>query len=478
MKVSFAIGLAALALAGIGCTKARAQELKPDPDREVELTVYTADFAQVDETRTVSLVDGTVRIGLDNVSHALDESTILYDWPEGTGAQVTSTTYDLGTSSGQSLLEQLVGKEVTLVYRSDNGRAGERQTGILESAAPGNLVVRVGNTLVVNPVATIETPAGSVATMPRVTASIENGKDEETKLGVSYMTRGLSWEANYVMMLTDETSDLECWATVENHTGIDFPAAKIKFVAGSPNRAVMDTLNDKRGDYDLEERFPAAKVMRGGAGGYAMEAMPQMLGELIAYPYESKATLRNNQTNRVLMMKEPKVTVNRDYSIRLPSPGWYGYGDNDQRLKATLALAFKNSEEAGLGNPLPAGTVRVYERGKDGKPTSIGAAQIGNTPKDDRIDLTLTEVFNLYARGKLTKTTKLDKKRTAYTYEVKLHNEKDKAVDVRLVADYYGKWTISDESTKSSRPTASSAQWTINVPAGGEQTLTYTVVLG
>lgn len=477
MKVSPAIGLAALGLSSLGCMKARAQEVQPDPDRAVELTVYTADFAQVDETRTVDLVDGTVRVGLDNVSHKLDESTILYGWPEGTPALVTSTTYDLGTSSGQSLLEQLVGKEVTLVYRSDNGRAGEKQTGILESAAPGNLVVRVGNTLVVNPVATIETPAGTVATMPRVTASIESDKEEKAKLGVTYMTRGLSWEANYVMMLADETSDLECWATVENHTGVDFPAAKIKFVAGSPNRAVMDTLKDKRRDYDLEERFPASKAMR-DSGVYAMDAAPVALGELIAYPYESKATLRNNQTNRVLMMKEPKVAINRDYSIRLPSPGWYGYGDNDQRLKATLALAFKNSEEAGLGSPLPAGTVRVYERGKDGKPTSIGAAGIGNTPKDDRIDLTLTEVFNLYARGKLTKTKKLDKRRTAYTYEVKVHNEKDKAVDVRLVADFFGKWTVSEESVKSSRPTASSAQWVINVPAGGGQTLTYTVVIG
>ena len=103
---------------------------------------------------------------------------------------------------------------------------------------------------------------------------------------------------------------------------------------------------------------------------------------------------------------------------------------------------------------------------------------IGNTPKDDRIDLTLTEVFNLYARGKLVKSAKLDKRRTAYTYEFKVHNEKDKAVDVRLVADFYGKWTISDESTRSSRPTASSAQWVVEVPAGGEQTLTYTVVMG
>ena len=39
--------------------------VEPDPDRAVELTVYSADFAQVDETRTVELVDGTRSVGED-----------------------------------------------------------------------------------------------------------------------------------------------------------------------------------------------------------------------------------------------------------------------------------------------------------------------------------------------------------------------------------------------------------------------------
>ncbi len=474
------IGVSVLGIGGYGCLKASAKEKEELADRKIELTVYTQDFAQVSETRGVDLSDGTTRIGLDNVSHNLDQSSVMYDWPDGSGAQVTSTTYDLGTLSGQTLLEQLVGKEVTLVYRSDNGRAGEKQIGILEVAAPGNVVVRVGDKLVINPDATIETPAGEVATMPRLTASIQNGKSENVPLNVSYMTRGLSWAADYVMVLKDETSDVECWATVTNHTGIDYPAASIKFVAGAPNRAVMDTSLANMpaalaysSDYDKEAK------MRGRAGGLAREMIsPMMAGELIAYPYESKATLRNNQTNRVLMMKEPKVTVTRDYSIRLPSPGWYGYRDASQRLKATLGLAFKNTTEAGLGSPLPAGRIRVYEPAKTGAPVFIGASAIGNTPKDDRIDMTLTEVFNLYARGKLTATKQIDKKRTSYSYEVTVSNEKDKAIDVRLVAGFYGKWAISSESDKSTRPDAATAQWIVSVPAGEETKLTYTVVMG
>jgi len=473
-----ALCLAIVAVAAFGCLKASAKEgLQSDEGREIELVVYSQDFAQVNEVRTVGLLDGTARVGLTQVSQQLDQSSLIYDWPDTSSAQVTSTTYDLGSLSGQSLLEQLVGREVALVYRGDNGREGARQNGILEVAAPGNIVVRVGDTLVVNPNAAIETAAGEVATMPRLTAFVQNGKREDVPLTVSYMTRGLSWGADYVLTLDPgtEPADLECWATVTNNTGIDFPAAKIKFVAGAPNRNVVATKPKVR-DNELVERRAPAEFTRGNAGGeWDSKLVPVQMGELIAYPYESKATLRNNQTNRVLMMDAPNVTVARDYAVRLP---YYAVTDPQQRLKATLSLAFKNTDEAGLGKPLPAGSVRVYEPVKGGAPNYIGAAAIGNTPKDDRIDLTLTEVFNVFARAKTTETKKLDKKRTQYTYEVTVNNEKDKPLDVRVVRDFYGTWTITNESLKSTRPSAASAQWLVTVPAGGSTVLTYTVVVG
>ena len=482
MKRALFIAAALIGLAvfvGIGCLKARAKELeRVQSERKIELVVYSQDFAQVNEVRDVGLQGGTTRLALTDVSHHLDQSSLMYSWPAESAAQVTSTTYDLGTDSGETLLQQLVGRKVTLVYRGDNGREAARQDGILEVAAPGNIVVRVGDSLVVNPQATIETQAGEVATMPRLTATVEDKKEEKVPLTVSYMTRGLSWAADYLMTLDpgSDPASLECWATVTNNTGIDFPAASIKFIAGSPNRAVIDTLAKRQGlghlDEDNERARPASMAM-GGAG--AQFQAPEAMGEMISYPYESQATLRNNQTNRVLMMKAPKVTVVRDYAINLNN---YYYSDPQQRLKATLSLAFKNEDAAGLGQPLPLGRVRVYEPAKGGPPVFIGAAQIGNVPKDDRIDLTLTEVFNLYARQKTTETKRLDKRHVQTSYEVTVYNEKDKQIDVRLVRDFYGAWSVVHESTKSSRPNAAQAQWVLSVPAGGSTKLSYTVVTG
>jgi hypothetical protein len=176
------------------------------------------------------------------------------------------------------------------------------------------------------------------------------------------------------------------------------------------------------------------------------------------------------------MMDAAKVKLTRDYAINLD--GGYGYyqHSDDGRLKATLSIAMLNKDDAGLGKPLPMGSVRVYEPAKEGAPVFIGAAQVGNTPKDDRIDLTLTEVFNVYARSKTIETKKIDKHHTQTKYEVTVFNEKEGDLDVRLVKNVYGTWSITDETTKSTRPTASMAQWVLHVPAGESKTLTYTLV--
>jgi hypothetical protein len=461
----------AMSLVLPACNRQTAQAQTATEDREVELTVYSQDFAQVNEQRTVDLSDGTTRVRINDVSHLLDQDTVNYDFADGS-SQVVSTIYDLGSLSGQDLLSNLVGKQVDLVYRGESGREGERQRGVLEVATPGNIVVRVGEKLIVNPNATIEAPAGEVATMPQLSASVESDKPGKKPMNFSYMTRGLAWSASYVLNLAPgaDEAEIELWATVTNSTGIDYPAAKIKFVAGAPNRAVVPTAESKRRDYDLEERsYPAAIA---GDAGIRFDANPIAVGELIAYPYESKATLRNNQTNRVLMMQANKVKIVRDYAINLGNHYYY-HQDNDQRLKATLSLALKNEKESGLGQPLPMGTIRVYE-----KSVAIGASQIGNTPEGDRIDMTLTEVFNVYARQKTIETKKLDKRRTQTTYEVVVYNEKDADLDVRLVRDFYGTWSIASESQKSTRPNSGQAQWILSVPAGESTKLTYSVITG
>lgn len=475
--------LAAGAVVGTGCAKSSAQSKPAGSPRSVELVVYADDFALVQESREVALQKGQSRIGIQDVSKQLDQDSVVYTWPETKDARVVSSTYELGTSDAGHLLQRFLGQEVELVYRGENGREGERQKGVLQVAEPGNIVVKVGDRLVVNPPATIETSANAgVVTISQLSAEIESSSEHKTRLDVNYLTRGLSWSADYTATLIpgDDTMGLECWATVTNTTGTEFPNATLSFVAGSPNRAARQS-REKREQATMSETPAEGSVSK----PYDAEAQmndrfrsPVRAGELYAYPYKAAATILPDQMNRVRMMGSQAVKIERDYAIRLAGFDAYNYyARPEQRLNATLSLNFTNSKSTGLGLPLPAGALRVYEPGENGTVRYIGAASMGDTPTDARISATLTDVFDIYAQSKVLETKKVDKHTVARRVEVVLHNEKASDVAVRLVQDFWGKWKIANETSPSKKPNASSAQWTITVPKGGTKTLTYTVLL-
>ncbi|RYG43686.1 DUF4139 domain-containing protein, partial [bacterium] len=481
MRNHLAIPLAVLASATVyGCSVSQAQMAKKEDALKrasVELTVYAQDFGMVRETRKVELSEGKTRVGLLGVSKSLDQDSVVFAWPGTKDARVLSSTYDLGVNDSGRLLNRFLGQRVELVYRGQNGEEAERVAGTLEVAEAGNIVVKVGEKYVVNPDATIEAPANAgIVTIPQLSAEVESKSGGNTDLAMTYMTEGLSWNADYTATLAPgkETLEMECWATVTNKTGTDFPDAKISFVAGSPNRAVKAKQRFRDGDYAGANRSPQAS-----AEPEAQEARPQAMGELYAYPYKSTATIRQDQMNRVRMMGSDSVEVKRVYSIALP----YVYRDYgsfvpDQRLTATMGINFVNAEKSGLGLPLPAGAVRVYEPDADGSPRYIGAATLGDTPKDARVSLELTNVFDVYAQARQVSAQRLDKRRTRRSIEVTVTNEKSQPVEVRLVQYLGGPWKIENETHKSGKLNAGTNQWEVMVPAGGETKLRYSVIFG
>lgn len=465
-----------------GCSAARAQspeERSGDPREGIELVVYSSNFAMVSENRTIDLPNGTTTVRVAGVSRMLNQDSVIFSFPTNPDARAASSTYDLGMDSSEQLLTRFLGQKVTLVYRGDNGQAGERQEGTLEVAQPGNVVVRVGDKFVVNPQATIEAPAGDeFATIPQLSAEIVSSKAGKSSLNVAYLTEGLSWSADYTLILPQDPSSvsLDCWASIVNKSGADYPNARISFVAGSPNRAAVASQNFNPSELKSKtysERAPKAEMPD-------MDFMmrPQAAGELHAYPYESTATVRQNQTNRVLMMNAGGVKAERDYAVRLPTLNrWYAELDPSERHQAVLSVNMTNSKGAGLGQPLPAGSVRVYEPSSKGAPTYIGASAIADTPKDGKIHLTLSEVFDVYSTAKLVSKRALNKRQSEYKVEAVIHNEKPHDLDIRVVQDFSEKFKFASQSV-SGKSSPNSSEWRIHVPAGGETKLIYTLILG
>ena len=143
-----------------------------------------------------------------------------------------------------------------------------------------------------------------------------------------------------------------------------------------------------------------------------------------------------------------------------------------------MGINFANEKGSGLGLPLPAGAVRVYEPDPTGAARYVGAASISDTPKDAKISLELTNAFDVYAHARQVSAQRVDKRHTRRTVEVTVFNEKAKAADVRLVESLGSSWRMESQTFKGRKINASTNEWTVPVPAGGKAVLRYTVLLG
>lgn len=479
--------LAGLAVVGssvglAGCGRAQAQEAVDGAGRtrEIQLTIYKQDFAMIYESRPVDLSQGRNRLRLDNVSKTLDPQTVLFDWKNaGKTPHVVSNTYDLGVASGDSLLNRLQGKHVEMLWNNQNGEPDEKIEGTLESTEGGGFVLRSGDKLYVNPNGTIVASGESgLVTMPMLSAEIDSPSKQNADLGMAYQTRGMSWSTDYVGRLADDgkSMDLECWATLENHTGVDYPNATITLVAGSPNRAAVAHGGLQFRAKDKSTLEPENNSLYPDDAKF--DAAPQAVGELYAYKVPAAASVGQEQMNRVMMFEGARVPIKRDYSIRLSPMGGYDYGyysqSNPKHDNANLAISFVNDQQSGLGMPLPSGAMRIYDA-VNGTPAPVGAASLGDTPKQQHVNLTLSEVFDVTSDSKIVSSKRIDKRTIRKVFETVLHNEKKTPVEVRLVQDFYGKKKVVSESDKGAQITSSSRQWKVTVEPGVDKKLTWTM---
>ena len=65
-------------------------------------------------------------------------------------------------------------------------------------------------------------------------------------------------------------------------------------------------------------------------------------------------------------------------------------------------LRFSSAAGGGLGDALPAGVVRVYQRDARGNPQFVGEHRIGHTPMGSSLSLATGEAFDVKVRAVAT----------------------------------------------------------------------------
>jgi hypothetical protein len=462
----------------------------PSARAEGQLTVYSGDFDAVSQSegqpggpgfalveRRVGfeLASGDNTVSLGGLPRALDAASVVLAPPAG--VSVRGQRFDFALADQSELLRRALGQTVAV----EQAVGSERQsyTGTLVAAGDG-LTLRLadGRIKVLSSYASFELPRlpSGVANEPTLTWVLASGRAGRQDFGLSYATAGLAWQAEYRVdaqgVGTACRMSLDGAAMVVNRSGADFNDVHLTLVAGQPNRE----------NRPLAAPAPRMAKVEMMAADAAVAAAPS--GEYQSYRLPLPGSLPQGAVQRLpLVQAASGVACERRYETswqqgdwRPPYPildaNWNNSGDGTaQPVVATLR--FRNGKAEGLGIPLPAGRVRMFE-GKD----FLGEAQLGHTAANQDVALTIGNVFDLSAE-RTREDFQLDRngRTMSERISIKLANAKAQAVTVR-VSERMGRWTdweLASSSVPVQKRNAQTAAFDVPVPAGGEATLTYTV---
>jgi hypothetical protein len=253
--------------------------------------------------------------------------------------------------------------------------------------------------------------------------------------------------------------------TVTNGSGTQFRNAALQFVAGNVNR-VRQVLG-KMADMALERREAAA----------APPMAQESFSDYHLYTLGRKTSINNNQTKQVSMLGATAFPVRKRYVV----DGQAFYYRNAQHPGSPLKddvqvfYQFRNEAKAGLGMPMPAGVVRVYQADSRGGTQFVGEDRIDHTPKDETLNLKIGTAFDVVAERKQTDFQKIASNVYEMEFEVVLRNHKTVPVNVEVNEPIGGTWRMVSSTHPHTKTDAWAAQFSVPVPSDGSVSLRYRV---
>lgn len=453
-----------------------AGQVTSSADRRVSVavTVYNDGRGLVREEREIELAAGLNEVRFMDVAEQIQAPTVRVAPIEGAPFSVIEQNYEYDLLSPAKLLDKFVGKTITLVQQKmmNNSTVDDAVEAKLLSNNAGT-VWEIGGKIVVNPpysrIIFPNVPEGLIA-RPTLVWQVEAPAAGRRKIEASYITGGMQWSADYVLSLDplEEKAGLQGWVTISNNSGASYKDAKLKLVAG-----------------DVHKASPNRPQALGRQMAMKMSSVNESFAEESLFEYhlytlDRPSTIKTAQTKQIQLLQAEGIRITKDYVLsggtQYFQSVWPGPATKE---KIAVFIGFKNTKATpGLGQPLPKGIIRVFKKDRSGSPQLIGEDNIDHTPRNEDVRLELGNAFDVVAERRQTDFRHLTG-RPGLVYEsaheIRIRNQKETPVTVRVVEPIGGEWTMIETSHPNQKTAAFESQWEVAVPAGGETVLTYRV---
>jgi hypothetical protein len=439
---------------------------------DLNVTVYNSNIALIRDVRQLTLPGGAFRLKFEDIAATVNPATVHFrslNEPDKLGVIEQNYEYDLLEPA--KLLHKYVGKEVTLVRSyQENGTTKHEEVKATLLADNNGPVWKIGNDIVTGIYSESlrfpEVPA-NLFDRPTLLMSLDNSGGRKQQIEASYLANNLSWNADYVLTVAreDKSADLDGWVTLSNNSGTAFHNARLQLVAGDLNRLPAAA----RGDVMMEMKTRNAAA--------APQFQQENFSEYHLYTLGRRTSVEDKETKQISLLQGSGVPVEKIFVVNGQNFYYHNYQNpgSPQKDPVMVFYKFKNEEKAGLGMPLPAGNVRVYQKDSKGGILFVGEDHIDHTPKDENITVKIGNAFDVIAERKQTDFKKIATNVYEMEFEITLRNHKDAPITVEVNEPIGGTWEMLSSTYKFTKTAAFAAQFKVGVDKSGTSILKYRV---
>jgi hypothetical protein len=490
VAIAAALGIAT------GASSQSADPDAPSAQGELSVTIYNNGQALVQDVRRLAIANGRSRIEFPDVSAQIRPETLSF---AADGTTIIEQNFDFDLLSPSKLMEKAIGQTVTLIRTNPATGQETRERAIVLSTA-GGAVVKIGDRIEVLrddglPVRVIfDRVPPNLRARPTLSVTLQSDRGGTRPASIRYLTPGLGWSADYVALYDEAKNaiDMQGWVTLTNNTGTTFNNAQTLLIAGNPGSA-------SRPNYrSYSPPQPPGRAIRPGTES----ADREQVGDFYLYPIDARTTIANAQTKQVSFLDVQSVPARKIYGRTV-----YWMQNDSQPVNALSQIAFSSSRDGGLGDALPAGTVRFYQRDRAGTPQFIGENAIGHTPMGSQLTLSTGDAFDIFIKAEVEKreritgeewekssryrvihpdgsTTYVESERPKEYYRTTMRytltNAKAQGVEVELLQagldrGWWGNdYRVVSEDITGEQLNSDSRKWTVPVSANGERVVRVT----
>ncbi len=367
-------------------------------------------YAFITETRTLRLPAGESVIRFEGVAEGmLPESAIVTGFPRG----VREKNRDARLISPSGLVDAFLKRRVMLSRTNRATGRVTRQEAVIQAGPNGGVLVESAQG--VEALGCSGLPErmiypgipGDLSAKPTLSVLATSDRAVTATVTLSYLAQGFDWQANYVARMADDGKSfgLFAWLTVANGGISGFPDSQLQVVAGQPRRQAAapplaqrdPALHLRCWPLDITSTHPrlvwgrlpwpldgsqweaisvdafdsdlivtAGKVRR-SPGVMAMSAPPpppsppppvmaeqEDLGDLKLYRVPVRVNVAAQSQKQVAMLEQSTAQFDRIYSAYLGS-------GSTRPSQLGIHLRSRNIKDRGLGLPLPAGMLALFE---------------------------------------------------------------------------------------------------------------------